>query len=157
MFLDTRSSVMSYTSLTYHIVFGTKKREYSLAETIRERLYAYIGGVVQHLDGHLLAIGGMGDHVHILASFHQTVDVATAIREIKANSARWINELDEYHHDFQWQSKYGAFTVSRSRIPELEEYIENQQEHHRHKTFREEFVQFLEKHDLEYDEEYVGH
>ena len=146
---------MSYVNLNYHIILGTKYQEPTIEESIEERLYAYIGGILRNRDGVLLAAGGTADHVHLLASLHQTTDVASVVRDIKSNANQWINDLEDYPHDFQWKVTYGAFTVSRSGIPDVSRYIENQKEHHRRKSFRREFTQYLEKHDVDYDEQYL--
>ncbi|MFB6263360.1 MAG: IS200/IS605 family transposase [Bradymonadaceae bacterium] len=146
---------MSYTDLNYHVVFATEGRQNLVTDAIRDRLYDYIGGIVRNLDGRAKAIGGTADHVHLLASLHQTTDVSTAVRDIKSNSSTFVNDLDDFRPTFAWQTKYAAFTVSRSRVSEVVEYIENQREHHRTRSFAEELVVLLERHDIDYDEEYL--
>jgi REP element-mobilizing transposase RayT len=146
---------MSHVNLNYHLIFGTKNHKNLIDTHIRERLYEYIGSIIRDKDGNQMEIGGTGNHIHILASFHQTKNVAGMVRDIKSNSAGWLNETDEYPHQFRWQTKYGAFNVSKSRVPAVAEYIQNQQEHHRAKTFREEFVEFLDRHEIDYDDQYL--
>jgi len=139
----------SYTQLTYHIVYATKYRTPTIRDTIRERLYEYIGGTLRAKKGHLIEIGGMADHVHVLARLSATFAVADVIRVVKANSSKWMNERPEVMPPFEWQKGYAAFTVSYSRIEAVQDYIRNQREHHRVKSFQEEYIDFLERHHLE--------
>ena len=104
----------SYTSLTYHIVFSTKYRQPTLTDAIRTETYKYIVGIVANKQGHVIEIGGIEDHVHILASCSPTLALADFIRDIKANSSKWLHE-EKKLLQFQWQTGYGAFTVSYSQ------------------------------------------
>ena len=149
-----RCSVGSFTQLTYHVVFGTKYRHPSISDIIRERLYEYIGGTLRAKKGHAIEIGG--DHVHILARLSPTQAVADVIRDVKANSSKWINEQREIvKQTFEWQKGYGAFTVSYSQIPMVEDYVRRQKQHHRTKSFQEEYIEFLTRHGLEFRLEYL--
>lgn len=144
----------SFTRLTYHIVFGTKYRKRSIDEMIQERLYEYIGGTLRGKKGQLIEIGGVEDHVHLLAGLPPTLAVSDMIRDVKANSSKWLRDerqLDE----FEWQKGFGAFTVSYDRIEAIQNYIRNQKEHHRTKSFQEEYVDFLQRHDIEFRPEYL--
>lgn len=145
----------TYTALHYHIVFGTKDRVPSITPDIQTRLYEYIGGIVRGGNGSLVAIGGMPDHIHLLATFHPTTCVADMVRKIKAGSSRWVHENLQGMQDFAWQSGYAAFTVSRSILGDVEAYILNQKTHHTKLSSADEFVAFLRRHDLPYDERYV--
>jgi putative transposase len=145
----------SYTQLTYHIVYATKYRSPTIRDIIRDRLYEYIGGTLRAKKGHLIEIGGMADHVHLLARLSPTFAVADVIRTVKANSSRWMNEQPEVMPLFEWQKGYGAFTVSYSRIEAVQHYIRNQREHHRVKSFQEEYIDFLERHQIEFRLEYL--
>jgi putative transposase len=145
----------SYTQLTYHIVYATKYRSPTIRDIIRDRLYEYIGGTLRAKKGHLIEIGGMADHVHVLARLSPTFAVADVIRTVKANSSRWMNEQPEVMPLFEWQKGYGAFTVSYSRIEAVQHYIRNQREHHRVKSFQEEYIEFLERHQIEFRLEYL--
>lgn len=144
----------SFTRLTYHIVFGTKYRKRSIGETIQERLYEYIGGTLRAKKGHLIEIGGVEDHVHLLAGLSPTSAVSDVIRDVKANSSKWLRD-DRKVDEFEWQKGFGAFTVSYDRIEAIQKYIRNQKEHHRTKSFQEEYVDFLQHHDIEFRPEYL--
>jgi REP element-mobilizing transposase RayT len=146
---------MSYTNLLYHIVFSTKNREPSLNPEMRPRLLEYLGGAVRGEGGIALAINGTADHLHILARLRQDKAVSAVIGAIKANSSGWIHRTFPGLANFAWQTGYGAFTVSASQEGKVCHYIENQEEHHRLRTFQEEFRAFLKAHDIEYDERYV--
>jgi REP element-mobilizing transposase RayT len=145
----------SFTRLTYHIAFGTKYRRPTIAKPLRERLYEYIGGTLRAKKGELIGIGGVADHVHILGRLSPTLAVADVIRDIKANSSRWMNEQPEVKGLFEWQKGYGAFTVSYSLSESVERYIQNQEEHHRTKTFQEEFMALLTRHKIEFRMDYL--
>jgi len=145
----------SFTKLTYHIVFGTRYRKPIITESIQERLYKYIGGTIRNKKGALVAIGGVADHVHILARLPGNVCLADAVRDIKSNSTKWINELESKPLWHGWQTGYGGFTVSYSHSEAITEYIRNQAEHHRRKTFREEYIEFLNKHGIDFDMKYL--
>lgn len=145
----------SFTQLTYHVVFATKYRRPSITDAIQERLYEYIGGTIRARKGHLIRIGGMPDHIHILARLSPTLAIAEVIRDVKANSSKWMNDHTDVTRNFEWQKGYGAFTVSYSQIPDVEKYIQNQKEHHRTRTFQEEYVEFLKRHGIEFRMEYL--
>ena len=122
---------------------------------IQTRLYEYIGGIVRGEDGILIAIGGMPDHVHLLATFHPTTCVADILRRIKANSSKWVHESFRGMRAFAWQSGYAAFTVNQSIVGDVEAYVLNQQTHHAKLSFEEEFLAILQRHGIRYDERYV--
>lgn len=145
----------SFTQLTYHIVYATKYRRATITKDVRERLYEYMGGIIRAKKGHLLEIGGVADHVHILAQLSASLAVADVVRDIKANSSRWLNELPERRQVFEWQKGYGAFTVSYVRIPKVRGYIQKQEEHHKTVTFHDEYVDFLKRHGIEFRPEYL--
>ncbi len=145
----------TYTALQYHIVFGTKGRVPSIQPNIQMRLYEYIGGIVRGENGILIAIGGMPDHIHLLATFHPTTCLADMLRRIKANSSKWVHENVQGMQGFAWQAGYAAFTVSQSILGDVEAYIRNQQTHHASLSFQDECVAFLERHGIQYDERYV--
>ena len=107
----------SYTNLNYHIVFATKYRRKTIDNSSRTRLYEYVGGIIRAQKGSLIEIGGIDDHVHILAALSPTIAVADAIRDIKANSSGWMHKHAAIGGTFEWQKGYGAFTVSFSQTP----------------------------------------
>jgi REP element-mobilizing transposase RayT len=145
----------TYTHLLVHIVFGTKHRMPIIDDDLRERLFPYIGGIVREIGGAALIVNGTADHVHILASVPATISIADLMRVAKTNSSRWVNEQKDRKNRFEWQSGYGAFSVSHSNLESVRRYIANQEEHHRKMTFAEEFVSFLKKHGVAYDERYL--
>jgi len=145
----------TFSKLSYHIVFSTKYRCKSIADSFSERLYEYIGGIIRGKNGHMIEIGGVEDHVHLLANLPPTKSISDTIREIKANSSKWRNELSDKTDRFEWQKGYGVFTVSYSQIEPVRYYIRNQREHHRTITFEEEYIAFLKLHDIEFDHKYL--
>ena len=114
-----------------------------------------LGGLTRELKGKALAINGMEEHVHLLVSLPPTISVSDALRFIKANSCKWVHEKWPQRSTFAWQLGYGAFSVSKSNVPEVVDYIRNQEEHHRKNNYQEEFLALLRKHGVEYDERYV--
>ena len=145
----------SFTQLTYHIVFATKYQRPTITKTVQERLYEYIGGTLRTKKGELIEIGGVPDHVHILARLSPLIAVSDLVRDVKANSSKWMNELDEVRDSFEWQKGYSAFTVSYSQIETVSNYIRNQEKHHRTLTFRDEYIAFLKRHGIEFRTEYL--
>ena len=145
----------SFTQLTYHVVYATKYRHPSVIVDIRERLYEYIGGTIRAKKGSLLEIGGVADHVHILARLSASLAVADVVRDIKANSSRWMNEQPEIKRPFEWQKGYGAFTVSYDRVPTVRGYIQKQEKHHQTVSFQDEYIDFLKRHGIEFRLEYL--
>lgn len=145
----------TFTKLAYHIVFSTKHRHPLIHATFQKRLYEYIGGIIRAQNGHLIEIGGIEDHIHLLANLSPTKAISDSIREIKANASKWSNELSDQKHRFGWQKGYGAFTVSYSHIESVRHYIQNQHEHHQTKTFEEEYIRFLELHEIAFERRYL--
>jgi putative transposase len=143
----------SFTKFTYHIIFGTKYRKPIIAADISERLYEYMGGTIRSLDGHLIEVGGIEDHIHLLANLPAKSAISDSIGQIKSASSKWMS--DHAVNGFEWQKGYSAFTVSYSQIEHVARYIQNQREHHRRQTFQEEYVAFLQRHDIEYDPRYL--
>jgi putative transposase len=146
----------SYTLSLHHCVWSTKNREPWLADRdARERVFAGIGGVARENDMKALTVGGWHDHVHVLLSLKATTSVSDALRTLKAKSSQFIHlNLPELRR-FAWQEGYGAFTIGVSAVDETKRYIETQEEHHRTRTFQEEFVAFLGRNGLEHDEKYI--
>jgi putative transposase len=144
----------SFGSLHCHLVFSTKQRRAQISEALQPRLFEYVGGILRNQGCALVAAGGMPDHVHLLASMGRTMAVAETVRIIKTNSSAWMHD-EIGAREFQWQDGYGAFAVSYSGIGDVKEYLANQAEHHRVRTFQEEFREFLRRHHLEWDERYV--
>jgi len=145
----------TFTKLTYHVVFSTKYRRKLIFDPFGERLYEYIGGIIRAQNGHLIEIGGVEDHVHLLVNLSPAKSISDTIREIKTNASKWSNELSDTTCRFEWQKGYGAFTVSYSQLDSVRHYIQNQREHHRTKTFEEEYIAFLKRHNIEFDHQYL--
>jgi REP element-mobilizing transposase RayT len=145
----------SYTQLLYHVVFSTKNRHPWLIEPVRGRLYAYLGGAIRDEGGTALAVGGVADHVHLLARLRQDKAVSAVIGAVKANASGWIHREFAELAAFEWQEGYAAFTVSKSQVERVRIYIAGQQAHHRQRSFQEELVALLKAHDIEYDPRYL--
>ncbi len=143
----------THVSLHYHIVFSTKNRVPSIESAWHERLYEYLGGTVRGLGGVPLQIGGVADHVHLLIGLKAVHAVADIVREIKKASTNWAQA--SFAPKFQWQEGYGAFMVSRGNVAGVTKYIIGQEEHHRKRTFQEEYVAFLDELGIEYDARYL--
>lgn len=144
----------SHTSLHFHLVFSTKERLPLIAKEWRERLHAYLGGIVKGLEGVPLAIGGIEDHVHLLVGLKSLHRLDYFLRDVKADSSAWVHQ-EIGNRTFGWQKGYGAFSVSPSNIEGVRRYVLSQEEHHRRKTFQEEYLELLKASGLEYDERYV--
>ena len=150
-----RDMAHTYTANYFHLVFSTKNHERRLSAELAPRVYSYIGGIARTNGFKAMAVGGTDDHVHVLMSLPATMSVARATQLIKGGSSRWIHETFQAHSRFAWQQAYGAFTIGVSQIEATKEYIANQREHHKKRDFRAEFIAFLKKHGIEYDERYV--
>ncbi|GMV97314.1 MAG: IS200/IS605 family transposase [Phycisphaerae bacterium] len=145
----------SLTCLNYHLIFSTKNRAAMILPDVQPRLYGYIGGIIKGLHGRLLAAGGTQDHVHLLASLAPKHSLSDVLRDVKGGTSKWIHEEFAGMSIFGWQDGYGAFSVSQSNVPQVREYIQNQEAHHRQMSFQEEFIQFLDRHGVEYDPRYI--
>jgi putative transposase len=144
----------THLSLHYHLVFGTKNHETVIDSAWRGRLHAYLGGVIRTLDGVPEAVGGVADHVHLLVGLRATHTLADVLRETKSVSSAWVHE-NVGAKTFAWQEGCGAFTVNASQLENLRAYIQQQEEHHRTRTFREEYLALLQRSGVEFDERYL--
>ncbi len=142
---------MSHTRFLFHIVFATKDRFPLIAPRWESELYKYITGIVRNLRGRVIEINGTADHIHILVSL-APCDFPALMRELKASSPRWAKR---HHPKFSWQRRYGAFTVSESAVDAVRDYIRRQKEHHQKRTFEDEYVTLLRKHNIEFDQQYL--
>ena len=145
----------SLTHILIHAVFSTKGREPLIDRDLRVRLWAYLGGIIHECGGNVIAVGGTADHVHSLFTLTAAMSVADIMRLVKTNSSRWVHEAFPAHRSFAWQTGYGAFSVSPSNVERVKRYIANQEMHHRKTTFQEEYVHFLNRHGVAYDERYL--
>jgi REP element-mobilizing transposase RayT len=144
----------SYTQIHLQFVFAVKYRNAVIAHTWETDLYKYITGIVQNNKHKLIAINGMPDHIHILVGFHTTQSIADLMRDIKANSSKWINENNFTKEKFEWQTGYGAFSYSKSHVQNVINYINNQKQHHTKQSFLDEYKAFLKKFEIEHNIEY---
>ena len=146
----------SFQSSLIHCTWSTKNREPLLVPDLRQRLWPYLGGISRENKMKALAIGGAADHVHIFVSLPPTLSVAKAVQLLKGNSSKWIHETFPKLRSFSWQEGYGAFSISVSGIEATTAYIRNQAEHHRTRSFQEEFSAMLREHGLPYEERLLG-
>jgi REP element-mobilizing transposase RayT len=146
---------MSHTSgnILLHFIFSTAGRRPLILPEFRDDLFAYLGGIVREMNGTALIINGESDHVHMLIRVRPVHSAAVIVRVVKANSSRWVR--GKYSPRFGWQTGYGVFSVSESHVAAVTEYIAGQKEHHEKHSFQEEFVAFLKKNHIEYDERYI--
>jgi REP element-mobilizing transposase RayT len=144
----------TYCSFHYHVTFSTKNRYPLITKDWRENLHAYVGGILRNLTGVPLAIGGTEDHVHVLMGLRATHTVAGIMREVKGGSSQWIHAVIG-KKGFGWQPGYFGVTVSPSHLEKVKRYILNQEEHHRQKTFEEEYLDMLKLAGIAYDDRYV--
>lgn len=145
----------TYTQILYHIVFGTKEHNGTLDIKQHNELCSYIAGILKNKNCFVHKIGGHTEHVHILTNLHPSLALADTIKDIKIASARWIKKKNKFSYFDGWQEGYGAFTCSWKDKGRITSYISNQQEHHRRKTFREEYMEMLQMCGVEFDEKYL--
>jgi putative transposase len=145
----------TYTKLYYHIVFSTKHRAGFITPAIDEEIYKYVCGIIRGIGGHCIEINGTSDHVHLLAILPPKIAISDALRDIKANSSKWVHETKPTLAMFAWQDGYSAFTVSTSQVDPVREYIRDQKIHHCELDFKGELLGLLAKHEVEYDERYI--
>jgi putative transposase len=145
----------SLSKVYVHLVFSTKNRIPLIDSVMEARLFDYLGGICKMLDCNPIQIGGHKDHVHILCLLSRKVPQMQLVEEVKKSSSKWIKEIFPEKKDFYWQNGYGIFSVNPTEISTVTTYICNQAEHHQTKTFQQEFLAFLHKYKVEYDEKYV--
>jgi putative transposase len=144
----------SHTSLHYHLIFSTKDRVPLIAKDWRDKIHAYLGGIVKNLDGVPVTVGGIDDHVHLLIGLKPTHCLADVIRDTKSGSSEWAHK-SLGKRKFAWQPGYAAYSVSPSSVERVKQYILNQEEHHGHQSFQEEYVEMLRRGKIAYDELYL--
>lgn len=144
----------THSSLHFHIIFSVKHRQPLITAKWRFRLHPYLGAIINRLEGRPEAVGGTADHVHLLAGLLPKHTLADIVREVKASSSQWAHRTIGVK-EFSWQDGYGAFTVSPSNIAAVKKYIAHQEEHHRKKTFQEEYLEFLRESGIQFDERYL--
>jgi Transposase and inactivated derivatives len=147
----------TYTQIHIHVVFAVQNRASLINKDWKDSLYKYIIVIIQKRGHKVLAIGGMTDHVHILFGFRPTQSLSSMIQEVKRDTSEWINKSKFVMKKFAWQEGYGAFSYSKSQIPNVAKYIENQEMHHARKSFLEEYRKILNDFTIEYDQRYIFH
>ena len=145
----------TYTKIYIHVVFAVYKRQPLISNQWSNQLFAYINGIIENNKHKLIAINGMPDHVHLLISMSPEQALSDLLRDIKTNSTLWINRNQQQNIKFTWQRGYSAFAISFNDINRVRAYIENQQEHHRVKTYQEEVIQFLNENNISFDSQYL--
>ena len=145
----------TYFQLFYHLVWSTKNRVLSIPPLFEERLHGYIGGAFKTKGCLPIAIGGMPDHVHVWIAIPPTYVISEVVRNIKVATTKWVRETNPHCFDFAWQEGYGAFSVSVSNKNAVINYIKNQKEHHKGRSFKDEFLILLKQHEIEHDEKYL--
>jgi putative transposase len=145
----------SLSKVVLHIIFSSKNREPWLDSNLRSRMHAYLSTICRHVGGEIVRVGGVADHVHIITTLPRTLSQAQLVEKIKKASSKWIKALDTRYRRFFWQRGYGAFSVSASQFDSVLEYVNKQQEHHRRRTFQDEYRELLRKHGVDFDERYV--
>jgi len=145
----------SLSLILVHIIFSTKDRAPLLDAAVRPQLHAYLATVARNADCECYRVGGVNDHVHLAVRLARTVTAAKLVEELKTASSKWLKTQSPALAGFAWQRGYGAFSVSHSGLDALKHYIDSQEEHHRTKTFEDEYRVFLEKYGIEFDERYL--
>lgn len=145
----------TYSQIYIQTIFAVKGRENLIRKDFKDEVCKYITGIVTNKGQKLLAINGMADHVHIFLSLNPDICLSDLMRDIKANSSGFINDKKFVQGKFRWQEGFGAFSYSKSQSKSVIQYILNQEKHHEHKTFREEYIEFLKKFEVDYDERYL--
>ena len=145
----------TYTQIYLHVVFSVKGRQCLIQKEWKEDMFKYICGIVNGKNQKVYAIGGIADHMHILLSIKPNIAPSDLVRDIKANSSKWINENGFLKGKFNWQEGFGAFSCAKAQLERIITYINNQEEHHRKKNFKGEYLELLNKYDIEFDERYL--
>lgn len=145
----------TFSQIYIQIVFAVKRRQNLMQKEWRDELHKYICGIVNGKEQKVYAIGGVEDHIHILVSIKPQIAISDLVRDIKANSSKWINENGFVRGRFEWQVGFGVFSYSKSQLDNVIKYINNQEQHHKKQTFKAEYLELLEKFEIEFDEKYL--
>ena len=145
----------TYTQIYIHAVFAVRDRACLLKGSWKEELHKYITGVVKNYGHKLIAINSMPDHIHVFIGLKPVQSISDLLKQIKESSSKWINKKNYAYGKFNWQAGYGAFSYSYSQIDTVVKYIENQQQHHQRKTFVDEYIEFLKKFNVQYEERFI--
>lgn len=145
----------TYTQIHLQFVFAVKYRKAQILPSYKDELYKYITGIIQHYDHKVLAINGVEDHIHIFIGMRPTQSISDLLQDIKGSSSKWINENNFLKTKFEWQNGYGAFSYSKSHVQNVINYIARQETHHKKESFKEEYLEFLKRFEIDYDENYI--
>jgi len=145
----------TYTQLHIQFVFAVKYRQALIQPSWKERLYQYITGIIQNNEHKMLQINGMPDHIHILIGMRPGQSISSLIQNVKTESSKWIKENKFCDSPFAWQEGYGAFSYSKSHVPDVIRYIQNQEAHHKKETFLDEYIKMLKAFEIKYDKQYI--
>lgn len=145
----------TYTQIYIHIIFSVQSRQNLLKEPWRYDLFRYISGIITNKGQKSIIVNGMSDHIHIFVGLTPTMNISALVRDIKNNSSKYINNKKYFAGKFAWQKGYAAFSYSSSQIEQVYNYIKNQEQHHKQKTFKEEYINLLQKFDIKYNEKYL--
>lgn len=145
----------TFTQIHIQTVFAVRNRESLIDDNWKEDLYKYISVIIQNNDHKMLQINGVADHIHILFGMRPVQALSDLMKQVKQNSSKWINENHLSRGVFAWQEGYGAFSYSKSQLPRIIKYIQNQEQHHKRKNLREEYLELLKTHEVDYDERYI--
>jgi putative transposase len=145
----------SLANVLVHVIFSTKNRDRLIKSDIEDELFPYLSSIFKASRSPAHQIGGAEDHIHIVCSISRTITIAELLEEVKKSSSKWIKTKGPEYSKFAWQNGYGAFSIGQSQLPVVKKYILQQKEHHRKKTFQEEFCEFLRKYQLQFDERFV--
>ena len=145
----------TFSQIYIHLVFSVKGRQNIIHKVWREELFKYVSGIIKGRDQKVYAIGGMHDHIHILISLRPNCMASELVNSVKTNSSKWINSRGFVKGKFNWQEGYGAFSYGQSQLDHVIQYINNQELHHQRKSFKEEYIELLEKFNVKFDEKYL--
>ena len=145
----------TYTQIYIQTVFAVQYRQAALREDFRQKVFGYIGELINDNGHKTLIVNGVCDHVHCFIGLKPTQSISDLMKEVKSRSSKWINQQKFTNHRFEWQEGYGAFSYGRSQMDSVYKYIQNQEQHHSNRSFREEYLQFLEIFEIPFDERYI--
>ena len=144
-----------FSQIYIHLVFSVKERQNVIHKTWREELFKYVSGILNGKDQKVFAIGGMPDHIHILISLRPNCMISELVNSVKTNSSKWINSRGFVKGKFNWQEGYGAFSYGQSQLDHVIQYINNQEQHHQKRSFKEEYIELLQRFNVKFEEKYL--
>lgn len=145
----------TFSQIYIHLVFSVKEKQNVIHKTWREELFKYVSGILKGKNQKVFAIGGMPDHIHILISLRPNCMISELVNSVKTNSSKWINSRGFVKGKFNWQEGYGAFSYGQSQLDRVIQYINNQEQHHQKKSFKEEYIELLQRFNVKFEEKYL--